>query len=212
MLKFWLWDTPASNEQHSLANLFLRIFVGFAMLTHGFVKIANFSTYAAVFPDPIGLGSETSLALAIFAEVVCSFLIILGLLTRPAALVLTFNMMVAAFVAHAGDPFSTKELALMYLAIYIVITVMGGGIYSLDHILFTSKRNAVTHQCTNISGFERVLRMGLGFVCWFFIFTGIVGPIGSIALLIISIPLFVTSFWGFCGIYRLLGKKTCTKD
>lgn len=39
---------------------------------------------ALAFPDPLGVGSEISLILAIFGEVFCSVLLIFGLLIRLA--------------------------------------------------------------------------------------------------------------------------------
>src|SRR5687768_16117236 len=40
----------------------------------------------AKFPDPLHIGSQLSLGLAVFAEVVCAALLIIGLCTRFAAL------------------------------------------------------------------------------------------------------------------------------
>ena len=42
-------------------------------------------------------------------------------------------MAVAAFGAHAGDPISDKEHALLFLVPFLVLALMGGGRYSLDH-------------------------------------------------------------------------------
>ena len=50
------------------ARLFLRLFVGILMLTHGIAKIENFDTLVDTFPDPIGLGTLT-LPLIILVEV-----------------------------------------------------------------------------------------------------------------------------------------------
>jgi putative oxidoreductase len=49
-------------------------------------------------------------------------------------------MMVAAFMAHGADPFAKKELALLYLLIYVTILVTGSGKYSLDHYLNKNKK------------------------------------------------------------------------
>ena len=55
---------------------------------------------AGKFPDPLGVGSTTSLALAVFAEVVCSVLLAFGLFTRLAAAVLAINMATAFLMVH----------------------------------------------------------------------------------------------------------------
>ena len=59
------------------ARLFLRLFVGILMLTHGIAKIENFDTLVDTFPDPIGLGTLT-LPLIILVEVGASILVMVG--------------------------------------------------------------------------------------------------------------------------------------
>ena len=63
------------------ARLFLRLFVGILMLTHGIAKIENFDTLVDTFPDPIGLGTLT-LPLIILVEV-GSFYFSYGRLSYP---------------------------------------------------------------------------------------------------------------------------------
>jgi putative oxidoreductase len=109
---------------------------GFMLFAHGIGKIADFADKSATFPDPIGfLGSEMSLVLAIFAEVLCSVLVMLGLFTRLAALPLCATMFFAAFVVHGADPFAKKELALLYLVIFAALALTGGGKLSLDTVI-----------------------------------------------------------------------------
>ena len=79
------------------ARLFLRLFVGILMLTHGIAKIENFDTLVDTFPDPIGLGTLT-LPLIILVEVGASILVMVGFLTRLALIPLIFSMIVAAFL------------------------------------------------------------------------------------------------------------------
>ncbi len=119
--------------------LLLRLSVGGFMLTHGYPKLTRlFEGGDIKFGDPIGVGPGLSLTLAVFAEFLCSILVGLGLFTRLATVPLIVTMSVAAFIAHGADPFGRKELALMYLLVYITLIVFGGGKYSLDHLM--SKR------------------------------------------------------------------------
>jgi len=114
--------------------LFLRIAVAALMLNHGIPKlIMLFGSQEISFLDPIGIGQTASLTLAVFAEVVCSILIGVGLATRVASLFLLFTMAIAFFVVHLNDPFQNKELALFYLIVYIFIAILGSGKYALDH-------------------------------------------------------------------------------
>lgn len=131
------------NVQHSTINIDLallvtRVALGILMLTHGIPKIALLQADPVMFVDFMGLGATTSLLLAIFAEVICSVLIIVGLGTRFAAVPLIITMLVAVFMVHAADPFSIKELALHYLLGYLILLVLGSGKYSIDS--FISKR------------------------------------------------------------------------
>jgi putative oxidoreductase len=114
--------------------LFLRISIAALMLSHGIPKLLMlFGSQEISFADPFGIGQTATLTLVVFAEVICSLLIALGLATRLAAFILLFTMAFAFFVIHAEDPFQTKELALIYLVVYTFICIIGGGKYALDH-------------------------------------------------------------------------------
>lgn len=117
--------------------LVLRVLAGsFMLFGHGIPKWNRLVSGEEIkFMDLFGLGPTASLTLAIFAEVVCSALVIVGLLTRWATLPLIFTMLVAAFLANAGEPFQKQELALVYLLIFSTIFFVGAGRYSLDRII-----------------------------------------------------------------------------
>jgi len=81
----------------------------------------------------------TSLILAIFAEFVCSAAFILGLFYRLALIPMIFTMGMAVFKIHAADPFAVKELALVYLLIFIIMYITGPGKYAVDHFISERK-------------------------------------------------------------------------
>ena len=114
------------------ARLFLRLFVGILMLTHGIAKIENFDTLVDTFPDPIGLGTLT---LIILVEVGASILVMVGFLTRLALIPLIFSMIVAAFLTFPTFALATSELPLMYLGIFITLLLAGPGKCSIDYLL-----------------------------------------------------------------------------
>ncbi len=116
------------------AILFLRIAIGLLMLNHGLPKLARFfSDEPIVFASVFGMSQILSLALAVFAEVFCSILILVGFGTRLAAIPLIVTMVTAAFYVHAADPFSNKEMAVLYLVVFSFLLITGGGKYSLDN-------------------------------------------------------------------------------
>ncbi len=122
--------------------LIVRLFVGFAMLSHGFPKLQMLLEGADIkFFDFLGLGPKISLILTVFAEFVCSIFLILGLFTRIAGGFLMFTMLIAAFIVHGSDAFDKREMSLLYLSIYFLIVVFGAGRFSIDGMI-EKKRKA----------------------------------------------------------------------
>jgi putative oxidoreductase len=125
----------------NIALLILRVVIGVFMLTHGIGKLETlFGSEPIQFRDPIGIGATASLALAVFSEVFCSILLIIGLGTRFAAIPLFITMMVAAFIVHINNGFGKQEFALLYAVIYTTIAIIGAGKYSLDYLLFRQRK------------------------------------------------------------------------
>lgn len=133
-----------SNFSSILKDIVLfavRVFVGFAMLSHGFPKLQMLLEGGKIeFFDFIGLGPQISLILTVFAEFVCSILLILGLFTRISLGFLIFTMAVAGFFIHGADPFEKRELSLVYLSVYLLLAAFGAGKFSVDHMIEKRKR------------------------------------------------------------------------
>ncbi len=136
MKRLFFGTTPESQVSNELTITLLRVFAGLAMaLTHGFGKIPP--------PEMLvsGIGSmgvpvpELFAWMAALAEFAGGILLAMGLLTRPAALFLASTMLVAGFVVHGADPFNVKEMAFLYLVIYLVFLTRGAGKWSLDHLI-----------------------------------------------------------------------------
>jgi len=133
MIKALLFWAPTHSLLTSIGLLILRLgFGGFMLAAHGWPKLVGFSEKAGSFPDPIGVGSPASLALAVFSEVVCALLVMIGLTTRLALIPLIITMGVAFFIIHGEDPFQRKELAMMYLVAYVAMMFPGPGVFSVD--------------------------------------------------------------------------------
>ena len=71
-------------------------------------------------------------AIAVWGSLVGSVLLLLGLLGRFAAITLFIAMMIATFVHHFGDPWSSKELPLLYAVVYATLAFTGPGSPSFD--------------------------------------------------------------------------------
>jgi putative oxidoreductase len=152
-----MMETPR-DLLSSVGLLILRLGMGGFMATHGWGKVQMLRAGDfAGFGDPIGIGPAPSLILATAAEFGCALLVALGLGTRFAALPVAFTMGVAAFVAHATDPWtsgkgaelffsgqskmwSSKEPALVYLFGFLSLVFTGGGRFALDALIGRKRR------------------------------------------------------------------------
>jgi putative oxidoreductase len=116
--------------------LILRVALGFSMLLlHGRGKMLNFSGTAEKMAGLYSMPGNVNASLAIFAEVVCSTLLIAGLFTRFAALILAITMGTAFFFVHKSSLIAgpgSGELAMVYLIAYITLLFTGAGKYSVD--------------------------------------------------------------------------------
>jgi putative oxidoreductase len=109
-----------------------RIVLGLLFLTHGLVKLFGFPAGAQ--PGQVPL--MTLLGLAGVLELVGGVAIVLGLFTRPVAFILSGQMAVAYFMAHAPQGFfpvlNGGELAVVYCFAFLYLAAAGGGEWSLD--------------------------------------------------------------------------------
>jgi putative oxidoreductase len=112
----------------------LRVVTAYLFLLHGSAKLLHFP-HVAMF-DQVQLVSL--LGLAGVLELVGGTLVLIGLFTRPAAFILSGEMAVAYFMAHAkqGAVFfpllNHGESAVLFCFIFLFLSAAGGGALSLD--------------------------------------------------------------------------------
>jgi len=75
-----------SNTAFNVAMLLLRAGSAILIIPHGYNKLVHFSEYIPKFINFLGLGSNISLSLVIFAEFFCAIFLIIGLFTRLVAI------------------------------------------------------------------------------------------------------------------------------
>jgi putative oxidoreductase len=127
------FSTQYSEGAFNIAILALRVTFGlFLLLIHGMDKITHFSKYEYTFLDFLHIGHRWSLVLCIFAEVFCAGLVVLGLFTRFAALVLVINFSVASFIALKGQSLEGHQVAVCYLIAFFAVMLTGPGRFSVD--------------------------------------------------------------------------------
>ena len=132
MLKRFLFPVKPDGTFISVILLIVRVVFGVMLMNHGIDKWANYQELSAVFPDPLGIGSPLSLGLAIFGELACSMAFIIGFLYWLAMIPMIFTMCVAFFIVHADDPFAVKELAFVYLVVFVLMYIVGPGKFAVD--------------------------------------------------------------------------------
>ncbi|WP_437891082.1 DoxX family protein [Phytobacter sp. V91] len=137
MVKSLLSSVNKMLAHEDFGRLLLRLAVGGLMLFHGMHKLIDGvdgiagMLVAKGFPGFIAYG-------VLIGEVICPILIILGILTRPAALGLAFTMVVAWLmvgIANTGALDKTGAWAIESLVYFFVaalaLAFMGAGRYSL---------------------------------------------------------------------------------
>ena len=115
----------------------LRIVVGLLFLQHGLVKLFAFPM---PYPNPPAVG--TLIWYQGIIEIVGGVLLVLGLLTRLTAFILSGDMAVAYFMSHAPRSFypiqNAGNLAILYCFVFLYLAFSGPGPLSVDAKRFTN--------------------------------------------------------------------------
>jgi putative oxidoreductase len=124
---------------HSL----LRVITGALFMQHGVQKLFGL----LLDPSRPWSGAPPMFSQFWFAgvlETFGGFLIVLGLFTQPVAFLLSGEMAVAYFQAHAPRAFwpvlNGGEVVVLFCFIYLYLFAVGGGPFSLDAVLRRRKR------------------------------------------------------------------------
>lgn len=111
------------------AYALLRIVTGFLFIWHGTQKLFNFP---ADFPYPL----NPLMYAAGTIEMVGGALVMIGLLTRPAAFICSGTMAVAYWMVHGMNNFfpilNNGELSAFFCFAFLFIAARGAGIWSFD--------------------------------------------------------------------------------
>lgn len=127
------------------AALILRVPVGLILMAHGAQKLFGWfdgGGLAGTADWLSSIGMEPGYLMAILAgsaEFFGGIALVLGLLTRPAALVAAFTMLVAIFSVHISNGLFADnggyEYALTLMVALVSLAIQGGGYLSIDKAL-----------------------------------------------------------------------------
>jgi putative oxidoreductase len=128
-----LLSTACSETSFNIGVLLLRVTFGLMLLiNHGIDKLKNFAALQHKFADPFHIGVTPSLMLVLLAEVFCVVFIVLGLFTRLMTIPVVITFLVVVFLVNKGYRAPGQEMAVLYLAGFFSILLMGSGKYSID--------------------------------------------------------------------------------
>src|SRR5215471_4042217 len=131
------------NSFQPLGLLGLRIVLGLIFFTHGYPKLTrSAAAMQAVFAEH-GLPAQLVYVAGVL-ETFAGLLLILGLFTRPAALLLAVEMGVAIVKVHSGHGIMALreyEFPLALGTASLTLATVGAGLISADNFLFAD-RNA----------------------------------------------------------------------
>lgn len=139
----------------------LRVGVALSLFfRHGVEKLVGFQHMASFLQmDPLHIGVYPSLAFATLSDGICTLLVVFGLFTRAASLIILVNLAVVLFVMQnvvglvhwqtmrvmpqaarfappPGPGREHTELVVLYMSVFIFLLISGPGRLSLDHLLF----------------------------------------------------------------------------
>ncbi|HEY5106520.1 MAG TPA: DoxX family protein [Caulobacteraceae bacterium] len=113
----------------------LRIVAALLFIEHGAMKLFHFPVPQPGAPNPLPM----MMLAAGWIEIVGGLLLLLGLFTRPVALIASGEMAVAYFTAHfPHSPWPGVNLggeAILYCWVFFYLIFAGGGAWSLDAVL-----------------------------------------------------------------------------
>jgi len=109
----------------------LRIVAALIFFEHGTQKLLGFPLSERAAPELLSLSG-----IAGILELVGGALLLLGLFTRPVAFILSGEMAVAYWYAHAPQSFfpvnNGGDAAILYCFVFLYLFAAGGGPWSLD--------------------------------------------------------------------------------
>ncbi|MET9297369.1 DoxX family protein [Streptomyces sp. NPDC003077] len=126
---------------HALA--LFRVVVGLLFACHGAASLFGILGGAGGTGATVEAGSWPGWYAAVI-QLVGGVLVLVGLVTRPAALISSGSMAYAYFSAHAGEGLwpiqNGGELAAMFAWAFLLLIFTGPGAWSLDGLLFGARR------------------------------------------------------------------------
>jgi putative oxidoreductase len=129
---------PVTTGHEDVGKLILRLAIGGLLLFHGIAKLSNGIGWMAGMLGGIGLPAFLGYGVYV-GEVVAPLLIVAGKFTRPAGLIVAFNMLVATLLARRDSIAKLNqgggwdiELEMLFLLGGAALWFLGSGRFALS--------------------------------------------------------------------------------
>ncbi|WP_339533156.1 DoxX family protein [Pseudomonas mucidolens] len=117
------------------ALLYMRVSAAVLLLVvHGLPKVLNWHAELGLIEDPLHLGATLTLSFAVFAEVLCPLLIILGLYARLACLPVLAVLLVSVVLVHPEWSLADGQFAWLMIIIFGGLAMAGPGPLRVDRL------------------------------------------------------------------------------
>jgi putative oxidoreductase len=130
-------QTTTYTNTDDTGKLVLRVALAILLLFHGYGKLTGGIGFVATMLAKAGLPAALGY-LVYVGEVIAPLMILAGIFTRPAALVVAINMIVAVLLVHTSQFFTLDktggwalELQGMYFFAAVAVALLGAGRYSV---------------------------------------------------------------------------------
>lgn len=130
-------NTTVYTNSDDTGKLVLRVALAAMLLFHGYAKLVGGVGFITGMLAKAGLPPAIGY-LVYIGEVIAPLMILVGVFTRPAALVVVINMIVAVLMVHTGEFFTINktggwalELQGMYFFAAVAVALLGAGRCSL---------------------------------------------------------------------------------
>lgn len=130
-----LFSTKYTAGGFNMAVLLLRLTFGIVMVYYGYKLMTHFSENKTHGTSILGLSNEISLLLKIFIKLVCGLLIVLGLFSRLASLLVLLYMGYALYAQYHLDVFGSGTFAMVFFGGMFALLLLGPGKYSVDNAM-----------------------------------------------------------------------------
>jgi putative oxidoreductase len=135
------------EQRAAWGPLFIRLAIGMRLVqgtadnVFSYARMEEFAGFLAAHGTPFPLAGAF---LSAYVQFICGILVILGLFTRPAGLLIAINFVFALVIAHRATAFLETWPAAMMLAGGLFFLFNGSGAFAFDRLIGAGSRDRLS--------------------------------------------------------------------